>query len=108
MSRKQNTEKELVVSTGAAAAPARRKPAANSRKKREVTPAEPVASLSAPVDGVLTDVTVSVIDVESTFAEPTYEQIASLAYALWEARGCQGGSPEDDWFEAEQQLRARN
>jgi len=33
-------------------------------------------------------------------------EIASLAHALWEARGGQGGSPEDDWYRAEQQLRA--
>jgi hypothetical protein len=34
----------------------------------------------------------------------SYESIARLAYALWEARGCQGGSAEQDWFEAERQL----
>jgi len=34
-------------------------------------------------------------------------EIASLAHALWEARGGQGGSPEDDWYRAEQELRAR-
>ena len=33
-------------------------------------------------------------------------EIASLAHALWEARGGQGGSPEDDWYRAEQELRA--
>ncbi|MDP2996920.1 MAG: DUF2934 domain-containing protein [Bryobacterales bacterium] len=34
-------------------------------------------------------------------------EIAHLAHALWEARGGQGGSPEDDWFRAERELRAR-
>jgi hypothetical protein len=34
-------------------------------------------------------------------------EIASLAHALWEGRGGQGGSPEDDWYRAEQELRAR-
>lgn len=34
-------------------------------------------------------------------------EIARLAHALWEARGGQGGSPEEDWFRAEQKLRAR-
>jgi len=34
-------------------------------------------------------------------------EIASLAHALWEARGGEGGSPEDDWYRAEQELRAR-
>ena len=34
------------------------------------------------------------------------EIIAALAYSFWEARGCQGGSAEEDWLLAEQQLRA--
>jgi hypothetical protein len=34
-----------------------------------------------------------------------YEQIALLAYSFWEARGRQGGSPEDDWFRAEREVR---
>lgn len=33
------------------------------------------------------------------------EEIAALAYSYWEARGCQGGSPEEDWFRAELELR---
>jgi hypothetical protein len=37
--------------------------------------------------------------------ELSHEQIARLAYALWQARGCQGGSPEEDWLRAEEQLR---
>jgi Protein of unknown function (DUF2934) len=32
------------------------------------------------------------------------EDIARLAYALWQERGCPIGSPESDWFEAEQKL----
>jgi hypothetical protein len=34
------------------------------------------------------------------------EAIARLAYSYWEARGRQGGSPEEDWLRAEQQLRS--
>ncbi len=30
--------------------------------------------------------------------------IAQLAYALWQQRGCPVGSAEKDWLEAEQQL----
>ncbi len=33
--------------------------------------------------------------------------IATLAHALWQARGCPEGSPEEDWFHAAQELRAR-
>ncbi len=40
---------------------------------------------------------------------PLEEQIAALANALWRERGCPEGSPELDWFQAEQQLdRKRN
>lgn len=33
-------------------------------------------------------------------------QIAAAAYELWQARGCPVGSPEDDWFRAERELKA--
>ena len=35
------------------------------------------------------------------------EEIARLAYSYWEARGCQGGSPEDDWLRAERELQSQ-
>jgi hypothetical protein len=35
-----------------------------------------------------------------------HEQIAALAHALWQERGCPEGSPEEDWFRAEEELRA--
>jgi hypothetical protein len=34
-----------------------------------------------------------------------YEQIASLAYAIWEQRDCSRGSAEEDWKQAERELR---
>jgi len=33
------------------------------------------------------------------------EAVARLAYSYWEARGRTGGSPEEDWFKAENELR---
>jgi len=36
---------------------------------------------------------------------PSHEEIARLAYVLWQARGGGDGSAEQDWFEAERQLR---
>ena len=33
------------------------------------------------------------------------EDIAVLAYHLWQERGCPDGSAEEDWFEALEQLR---
>jgi hypothetical protein len=35
------------------------------------------------------------------------EEVARLAYSLWEARGSPDGSPERDWFQAEAELKAR-
>jgi hypothetical protein len=34
-------------------------------------------------------------------------EIAELAHSLWQARGCPQGSPEEDWFHAAHELRAR-
>jgi hypothetical protein len=35
----------------------------------------------------------------------TQERIARRAYEIFLARGGQGGSPEQDWFQAERELR---
>ena len=32
------------------------------------------------------------------------ERIAQLAYSYWEARGRQGGSPQEDWLRAEREV----
>jgi len=36
-----------------------------------------------------------------------HDDIARLAHELWQARGCPQGSPEEDWFQAAHELRAR-
>jgi hypothetical protein len=38
---------------------------------------------------------------------PSREEIARQAYLYWEARGCQGGSEEEDWLRAEEELRTQ-
>jgi len=35
-----------------------------------------------------------------------HNEIAALAYSLWEERGRPEGSPEQDWFRAAEQLRS--
>ena len=40
-------------------------------------------------------------------APPTYQEIAALAYAYWEARGRAHGSDRDDWLRAERELLRR-
>jgi hypothetical protein len=37
---------------------------------------------------------------------PSHEQIAARAKAIWQARGCPSGMDEQNWREAEAQLRA--
>ena len=34
----------------------------------------------------------------------THEDISRLAFSYFAERGCQGGSPEEDWFRAEHEL----
>jgi len=43
---------------------------------------------------------------ESPEVHPAHEEIAILAYILWEQRGCPHGSPDEDWFRAEAELTA--
>lgn len=35
-----------------------------------------------------------------------YEETATLAHTLWQARGCPDGSPNEDWFQASEMLRS--
>jgi Protein of unknown function (DUF2934) len=46
------------------------------------------------------------VDVPPASDELTESEIALRAYSYWEARGCQGGSPDDDWYRAAEELRA--
>ena len=43
---------------------------------------------------------------ESLERRPSNEQVATLAHALWQERGRPEGSPEQDWFLAEQAFNA--
>ncbi|HTX35293.1 MAG TPA: DUF2934 domain-containing protein [Bryobacteraceae bacterium] len=102
--------------SGNAAAAARRK-TARPRAKHSATPAEsPVMAASVelettpaapasvtPVD--LTPVELAPVTAVSK-SEPTRDDVARLAYSYWEARGCQGGSAEEDWLRAEVEIRA--
>jgi Protein of unknown function (DUF2934) len=96
MARKRVPENPLIVSTGAAAVPARRKsPTATTKRVSRAAnvteaPASEVEAVTVPVSATA----------------PTEEQVAKLAYSFWADRGYQGGSPEEDWLRAEQQLSA--
>ena len=38
-------------------------------------------------------------------AKPDHDTVARRAYECWQARGCPDGSPEEDWYQAEQELQ---
>ena len=37
--------------------------------------------------------------------DPEHEEIACLAYQNWQQRGCPIGTPEEDWFRAEEEIK---
>ena len=37
--------------------------------------------------------------------KPTHDEIAERAKAIWQAKGCPAGKDEENWREAEAQLR---
>ena len=49
---------------------------------------------------------------KGTETQPTIlapqEDVAIVAYVLWQQRGCPEGSPEVDWIEAEEIVRNRH
>jgi len=44
-------------------------------------------------------------DLESLLAALEHERISGLAYFYWEQRGCPVGSPDEDWFRAQRDIR---
>jgi hypothetical protein len=56
--------------------------------------AAPAASASAVEESLI----------EARREELTEDEIADRAYSYWEARGCQGGSAEEDWVRAIREL----
>jgi len=86
MASKRNASADPAVSAGAA--PARAK-AKVTRKHTIAAPPETPEN-AAPAASAQTN--------------PAVDEIAQLAYSYWEARGYQGGSPEEDWLRAEREL----
>ena len=102
MTRKRTSDNDLVVSATGATAPARRKAATRPRGKRAAEPVAPLAPAAAEQETVAPQSDAPVL---ANVYAPAYDEIAKLAYSYWEARGCQGGCPEEDWIRAENELR---
>jgi hypothetical protein len=108
MAKKSTNASEPVVSSGVAPA----------RSKRKHAPAKHIASAagenSMPTDSSnaipamtadRTEDSHFAVTQNASVEAPSFDDIARLAYFYAEARGFQGGSPEDDWLRAERELR---
>jgi hypothetical protein len=72
----------------------RAQPVSRERQHRpDLSSAEPALQNRFPEDGLAQQ------------NSPAHELIARRAYECWMERGCPDGSPEVDWFHAEQELR---
>lgn len=88
--------------------PARRR--APARAKSAAAPTEAAGpAINESEDAAITQASKSDIIPELTPFDHAaeHEEIARLAYAYYEARGGEGGSAEEDWLRAEQELRRR-
>jgi len=100
MTRKRVSENQVAVSS-AAAPPARRKSASPKRIARP-SAVEIYNTPASEPKGLSVQPAAAVVVPAGSFQEA----VARLAYSLAEARGFVGGSPEEDWLRAEQELRA--
>ncbi len=95
MARKHSATNSSGAFDGSAAAPARAQRNARPRRANveNHSATTPVTAAPAPT---------------SMFEDSPSdrEMVARLAYSYWESRGCQGGSPEEDWLRAETEYRA--
>ena len=102
MNQKQNRDKEQTVPSASAAAAARtRRPIATPRTKPSTPVTEKTPAVSRPAE---TEAGSPAYTAEQQLSR---EDIARLAYSLWQARGCPIGNSEEDWLRAEQELRRR-
>ena len=84
-------------------------PKSETEKSNPAEVKKPAAKRKAPVTATPAHkhtrqkVAVTIAPVAAT-SQPTHEEIARLAYSFAEQRGFSGGSPDQDWLRAEQQL----
>ena len=63
--------------------------------KRNLNSGSPAVATASASEELQTNVTLS------------QEEIAAVAFSYWQERGCQGGSAEEDWLHAEQELKGK-
>lgn len=87
MAKKQVTINETAAAASSARAAKPRAPRVKAAQHKVVPAAEPVEAPAVAGHAA---------------AENPHDTIAHIAYSLWEARGEEGGSATEDWFQAEQ------
>jgi hypothetical protein len=104
-------KKQAIVKETAAAAT----PASSARAAKPKTPRVTAAQHSKVVSTEPSFAELSSTELPSVQAGPesihfenAQEVIATIAYSYWESRGCQGGSPIEDWVRAEHEFRQRS
>jgi len=95
-----NTNRSPETATSRGRAPASPKKEAAAPKHRRTKAKEPVPVVTSSHHPEVT------AQPETPKFTITYEDIATLAFSYWERRGCQGGSPEEDWRRAEEELQS--
>lgn len=99
MASKRVSESKVVVTPGTAQKSSVRK-STTKRTTRTAKAVETSSVSAAEPETVASPVVVNAAE------KPSQETIAALAYSYWVARGYEGGSPEEDWLRAEQELCA--
>jgi hypothetical protein len=100
MTKKSNLAADPILSSGA-------KPARTRKHAPAKRTTDPVVESSPSTDSI----TSTAVEAQAESSNPvvtdapTFDRIAQLAYSYWEARGYQGGSPDEDWLRAERELR---
>ena len=79
-----------------------RPPGKSVKLEASESPARPNLAATSPRPAPESSVAVT----NSTSPEPSGEEIAARAYDLWQAQGRPGGREQENWSEAERQLRA--
>ncbi len=97
MARKRN-EARSISAEGAAA------PATHRRSVRASVTQPPVSASSEPQPAAVPEKPIVEVPAAQISEQ---DEIARIAFSYWEARGCQGGSPEEDWARAEQEVHSR-
>ena len=68
--------------------------------------------LESSVDGVCATAEIQLlpgaVSEKPSLMRPNDADIATLAYQLWQERGCPNGEADQDWYEAERSLKVGN